>query len=1157
MLPVPCPGCGEEAEPGTSFCTSCGQPLQEVTPPTPPPMSRLPGPAEERRFISVLAIDLVGFSGTAQAVEPEDLRAAQRSFFSVVATEVLNAGGTVAKRIGDAVIAVFGAPTAHENDPYRAVLAGMQVQAALEGHELPDGRPLRARAGVASGEAIVTADPDRDAPRVAGEVLSRAMTLQAAAPPGGVLVGSSTRRLTTGTLLYDEHAVVPIGSRAVEEQTWVAKGRIDLTGALDDTLPLVGREPELALLVSSVRRVIQERRGQLVTIVGEAGIGKSRLTRGLSDHVDSPALPTLVRWRVGSCLPYGEGVSYWALGQIVKTQAGILESDSAAVARTKLESSVDRLLTPQASGQVKEHLLALLGLPGGDAEPSNDVEASYSAWHRYLLALAEDNPTVLVFEDLQWADDGFLDFLRSLVESAASLPLLLLCTGRPELVQRRPDWLSGLRDAMTITLTPLPEPDAITVLSRLLGDAVLPPALLRRLLDRVGGNPLYAEEYIRMLADSGVLQRSPRNDGFEVEASMDLLADLPLPDSLQGVVDSRLDLLTAAERSVVSAAAVVGEVFWDGAVAAVAGAGRDEVLQCLEALERREVVRRSLTSTVGGEQQFAFRHVLVRDAAYGRIPRSLRVMQHQRCADWLDSSAPDRGDDVAELRAYHRVTAYELAAVLGLDLDPYTEPARAALLAASDHALRLRALSAAHGYARRALMLWHGHERELPALHTALQVASLAFLDDPHAFYTEGGPAKVAVVAEDLLALGDKRGAARAHGILGQVEWYRGGDPELAAVHLQRAVDLMAEEPASEQSASALAELARLRMLCHSYAEAIALADRAAAVARPLGLFEVEANALITAGSARYFIGDPLGVLQQEEALQLSRDHGLRALQRAANNLAATMQEEGRLRRSYELIDESSKAARAWGLSLTTRADDAERALMSWYDGDWNALLAHTEAFLENVSEEAQQWESHLIALACVVHALRGEEIPERLVCVVERARASGFPSLVRSAQVMLGCARFLEGRTEEATVLFDELASHPQDNTRGSVREWGYGAALLASFLGGDRLDRVSTMLAALSPKTPWALAAEHAAASFAASAEGKHQDAFDHAAEALASYERVGDLSTASFARVRLARAAAAVGELGVLAEQAAQIREFVAATGAKRFTSYLPEL
>ncbi|MDP9182980.1 MAG: hypothetical protein M3P04_09430, partial [Actinomycetota bacterium] len=753
--------------------------------------------------------------------------------------------------------------------------------------------------------------------------------------------------------------------------------------------------------------------------------------------------------------------------------------------------------------------------------------------------------------------DGFLAFLRTLVEAATSTPLLVLCTARTEIMERRSDWLAGLRDAMTITLTPLAEPEIVSVLARLLGEAVLPVPLQRRMLDRVGGNPLYAEEYVRMLADSGVIQRGGDNEGFALGGSLDVLADLPLPDSVQGVVDSRLDLLTAAERSVVSAAAVVGEVFWEGAVAAVADADREEVLRCLEALERREVVRQSLSSSVAGEHEFAFRHVLVRDAAYSRIPRSVRVVQHRRCADWMEAFSRERGADLSELRAYHRTTAYELAAVLGADLEPYAGPAREALTAAAEHALRLHAVSAAHAFARRALMLWYGHEDDYGALHATLLAASLAFLDDPHAFYTEGGPAKVEQTAEKLLALGDRAGAARAEGILGQAEWYRGGAPSLAAKHLQRAVDLMAEEPASEQSATALAELGRYWMLNHQYADAIALSDRAMAVARPLGLLEVEANALVTAGTARFSLGDPLGIVQQEEALRLSRQHGLRALQRAANNLAATMQEEGRLRRSYELIEESARATRGWGLSLTTRADDSEIALMAWYDGDWDRLLEHTEAFLAGAGEEAQQWETHLIALACIVHSIRGEPIPEELEVVVERSRRSSFPAIVRSSLVLMGCARFLEGRVPEAEELFDELLVHTAQNVGGNVREWAYSAVLLASFLRGGRLDAIASRLDGLKPKTPWIVAAHQCALSFRAEEAGKHHDALEHAAEAVALYERIGDASTTTFARIRLARAAAACGDVVRAREQSDLIRAFVDKNSAKVFLDYLPEL
>jgi class 3 adenylate cyclase/tetratricopeptide (TPR) repeat protein len=1134
-----------------AFCTACGQALVVAPVPAGP---TLPGPEEERRLVSVLAVDLVGFSLSAQQLDPEDLQVAQREFFEVVRVVVQNAGGTVAKRIGDAVVAVFGAPTAYENDPYRAVRAGLEVQASLAGRTMPDGRPLVARVGVSTGEALVAFEADRAEPRVAGDVLSRAMGMQACAPPGGVLVGLQTHRATSSTIAYEDHAQVVLAGRGAPIDSWVATGLRARSGVVEDALPLVGRDAETGLLVSALRRAMQERRGQLVTLVGEPGLGKSRLTRALLEHIDSPATPTLVRWRVGACLPYGEGVSYWALGQVVKAQAQVLESDSGALARHKLEASVDSVLGrgagPDLVAQVKERMAALLGLPGTGGEVADggdEVDASHAAWRRYLLALAEDSPTVLVLEDLHWADDGFLDFLRSLVEAATSVPLLVLATARPELLERRPDWVAGLSDGMTITLTPLTEPETETVLARLLGDTVLPAPLQRRLLDLVNGNPLYAEEYVRMLTDTGVLGAHSR----------DLLADLPLPDSVQGVVDSRLDLLTAAERSVVSAAAVVGQTFWEGAIAAVADADRDEVLACLEALEQREVVRRIPRATMAGEREFAFRHVLVRDAAYHRIPRSIRVVQHQRCAEWLDRFSPERGDDVAELRAHHRTTAYELAAVLGADLEPYAQPARQALVTAAERALRLHAVSAAHGFARRAVMLWYGHEDDPAALKTALLAAELAFLDDPHAFYADGGPAKVLETAEKLLELGDRRAAAKAQVLLGQAEWYRGGGAELSARHLQRAVDLLAEEPASEQSTHALAELGRLRMLSHQYADAIALSDRAMAIARPLGLLEVEANALITAGTARYSLGDPLGIVQQEEALRLCRQHGLRALQRAANNLATTMQEEGRLRRSYELIDESARATRGWGLSLTTRADDSEMALMAWYDGQWDRLLEHTEAFLATAGAEAQQWESHLLALAGIVRALRGEPVPAELDHIVERARRSGFPSLVRSALAHLGCCRFLQGRTEEAARLFDELMAHTATTHRGSVREWVYTAVLLGEFLGEGRVEQMAAKLAVIEPKTPWVVGAHHAARSFVAADNGKYLDAVEHATEALAVYERIGDVSTTTFARARLARTAHQAGDLVTASEQGALVREFVDRNHAVVFAAYLPPL
>ena len=1136
-LPVHCPACKEPADAGTAYCTVCGTALAAA----PVPGRGLPGPGVERRLVSVLAVDIVGFSTMSTTLDPEDLHTAQQLFFDLVTTAVTGAGGTVVKRMGDAILAVFGVPITYDNDAYRAVRAGLQVQRDLSGRMLADGRPLLARAAVVTGEALVTFDEE---PTVAGDLLPGAMSLQQTAPPGGVVVADATYRRTALTIDYAP------AEGAAGDEVHVALSLARRPEDIVDVLPQVGRESELGLLVGALRRVLSERHGHFVLLVGEPGLGKSRLTRALQEHVVSPATPTLIRWRVGYCPSYGEGSSYAALAEIVRSQAGILDSDNPAVARAKLDESVGALLRhdPVALEQMTPRLAALLGLPGHPgslSDTSDDLAASHSVWRRYLLALAADNPTVLVIEDLHWADNGLLDFLRSLMEHAGSVPLFVLTTTRPELFERRPDWVAGMYDAMTLTLLPLNPHELRTVLSRLVGAAPLPAALADRLLDLSAGVPLYVEEYVRMLIDSGALDVGGER----------VLAELPLPETVQGVVDSRLDLLTVAERTVVSAAAVVGERFWEDAVAAVADADRSVVLSCLEALEEREVVRRSPRSSMAGQEEFSFHHVLVREAAYGRIPRSLRVGQHQRCADWLDGLAGDGSDNVAELRAYHRSTAHQLAVEIGLDPETYAVSARQALTVAAERSLRLHAISTAHRYARRAAALW-STTPELPgALKAELLALEVGFLDDPDAFYDDAGPARAERTAALLFAAGDRAGAARAKILLGQAAWFSGSGVEVASAHLSRAVDWLAEEPASELFASALAELGRLKMLTQHYTDAIAYCDRAMAIARPLGLLEVEANALITAGSARYSTGDPLGLVLQEQALELCRAKGLRGLQRAANNLAATMQEEGRLRRSYELIEESSAASRGWGLSFTTRADHSETALMAWYDGDWLRMLDATDQFLAEVGTEARKWESHLLSMACVVRVMQGQPMPIDLDELVAQCRDSGFPSLLRSALAHQGGVRFLLGDLDGATAAFEELYEHTTMIIRGASREWLYPAVLLGSFVGRPQLTRMKDRLEALEPKTPWLTAATDIAASHLLNDEGKHLDALERVRSAVDTYQAIGDHSSVLFARIRLTRCAAAAGELVLQREQSALVRQFTGRVGAVLLEQFLP--
>lgn len=1130
-------------EAGAAFCTSCGEPVH----PSESAPLRL---REERRTVTVLVADLAGFTAAAQALDPEDLRRTQLTFFETVRTTVTSFGGVVEKYVGDAVVAVFGAPVAHENDPYRAVRAGLEMQRDLAGLALSDGTPAPARVGVATGEALVRIDGGDSEALVTGDVAVLADVLQASAPEGGVLVGPLAHRATAAAIDYGEQVVVVVPGRSTPVEAWVAASVRARPDDVVDPLPLVGREPEVAMLTGALQRAAQEQRCQLVTLVADPGIGKSRLVRALKEFLDSPALPVLVRWRSGHCLPYGDGVSFWALRQVVKAQAGILDTDSTTVARLRLETSAHALLgrsmDADAVGSVTDSLATLLGLPA-DAPASAEA---HRAWQRYLVALAEDAPTVLVLEDLHWADEALLDFVLDLVHAAASVPLLVVATARPELLQRRPDWSGGLRDALTLTLAPLSDRDTSLVLTRLLGQAVLPESMHQRLIDLAGGNPLYAEEYVRMLVDAGAVVR----DGASERAGSDLMAldALPLPDSVQGVVDSRLDLLTPPERGVVSAAAVVGEVFWEGAVAAVADTDLEQVRRALDALEQREVVRRAPTSVVEGEAEYAFRHVLVRDAAYHRISRVVRLAHHERCADWLDRLAALGGDDVAELQAHHRTAVFELAATLGLDTEPHATLARRALTAAAERALRLQSVAAAHALAQRAVMLWHGEEQALERWQAVLFAEEVYFLHAEQDFHDSGGPARIAAAGDALLALGHVAEAARAETLLGRIEWFRAEEAE-ARRHVSRALDLLADQPDSEQKAAALVELARIDMLAHRLDSAVALATRAQAVSRSLGLREIEANALITLGCARYLTGEEQGLSEQEEALAFCREHRLRATARAINNLAATLQEEGQLRRSYGLLDELRSQGRGFGSSLTSTTSLADQALQAYYDGDWGTTLDLAHQLLDD-GRDVAHWEVHLLVLRAWLQVLRDEEAPAELDRALRAVRHGGFPQLVRPVLALVAACRWLEGRAGETAELVDELLDHwDRHGIGGGAREWlpatTFAVIALAPGDGARRLRALVARLEGSVRQTLWVQAALSACTAALRSLEGRHEEALAQGLATIALYERIGDASGRALSAASFVRTARAAGDEETALRLEREVDDFVSRTGATR--------
>jgi class 3 adenylate cyclase len=477
---VACHACGAENAETAKFCSECGASLVPAA---------LAARREERKVVSVVFTDLVGSTARAEESDPEDVRALLRAYHERARDELERFGGTVEKFIGDAVVAVFGAPVSHEDDAERAVRAALAVRDAVARlNEEQPGRDLHVRIAVNTGEALVSLDasPGEGEGMVAGDVMNTAARLQSAAPVDGILVGEQTYRATDREIVYREAEAVQAKGKAEPVPVWEAveaRARLGVDlGAT--TVALVGRDDELDLLVDALRRSRRERSTQLVTLVGVPGIGKSRLVLELGRAVDGDE--ELITWRQGRCLPYGDGVSFWALGEIVKAHAGILESDPADVTGLKLGSVLDAIVEGGERAWVEGHLRPLVGLGRADVRGDERGEA-FAPWRRFLESIAEGGPVVLVFEDLHWADDGLLEFVDGLVDWVDGVPLLFVCTARPELLERRPGWGGGKRNATTVSLAALDD-DAtarlvLALLERPVLDAETQQALVERAAD--------------------------------------------------------------------------------------------------------------------------------------------------------------------------------------------------------------------------------------------------------------------------------------------------------------------------------------------------------------------------------------------------------------------------------------------------------------------------------------------------------------------------------------------------------------------------------------------------------------------------------------------------------------------------------------------------
>ncbi len=847
-----CLNCGQDNPGGFRFCGGCGSPLVEVP---------RPQAGEERKVVTVLFCDLVGFTARSDRADPEDVGAMLRPFHRRLRGEIERVGGTLDKLIGDAVMAVFGVPAVHEDDPERAVRCALRMLEAIA--ELNQAHPalgLAVRIGINTGEALVAHAGGADSEGVVGDVVNTAARLQGVAPVNGVVVGEATWRTTRMLFAYEQLTPVQVKGKAEPVAIWRvlgARSRAGVDLAELPPTPLLGRGEELAALRRCYRQAFSEHAVQLVTVLGEPGVGKSRLVREFAGFVD--AQPELVAWRRGHCLSYGEAGGFWALGEVVKAQAGIMESDDPLEVGVKLDAAIRAVADDVSEREwLKVRLAPLVGL-ATVGEASSGRDESFMAWRRFLHLIAGQSPLILVIEDLHWADPALLEFLEQLLDQAGPADLLVVVTARPELLDRRPGWGAGRPNATTISLAPLDDEQTAMLLAALLGQSMLPAEVHSLLLERAGGNPLYAEEFVRLLTDRGLLTR---------HGNLTRVSDLPLPDTVQALIAARLDALAPEHKALLQGAAVFGKVFWSGAVAAMGGADKEEVRSGLAELQRKELIRAVRRSAVEGELEYSFWHGLIRDVAYAQIPRTSRSRRHRAAAEWIQALAGERVADRAELIAYHYTQALVHArAAREPDLGGLEGSTREALVLAGDSTMGLD-VGRAEGHYRQALEL-----RPPGTPGRARVLARVA-----RAAFQAGRVAEAAGAYEEVIAgfaaEGEVVGQGEALNRLSSVLWNQ-GEAHRAREALVRAVELLEEAQSGPELCSAYAQMAMDRVMSGHPQEALGWANKALALAEELGgLPEERLRALDARGVARGDLGDLGGMDDLRTALELGREVG-------------------------------------------------------------------------------------------------------------------------------------------------------------------------------------------------------------------------------------------------------------------------------------------
>jgi class 3 adenylate cyclase len=1058
--------------------------------------------------VTVLFCDLVGFTRRAERLDPEDVHSLMSAYHTLVRSEFQRFGGTVEKFIGDAVLALFGAPTAHDDDPERAVRAALAVREALAA--LGDGEPLEVRIGITTGEALVAlaARPSAGEAMAAGDVVNTAARLQAAAPVGGILVDETTFNATASVIEHrPARAVAGKGKeRAVPVWEVLAPSLPFGVEARRHNAPFIGRARELEILRAALERVRAERAPRLVTLIGVPGIGKTRLVAELEAETTARSREP-IRWLRGRSLAYGVDASFWALGELVKAQAQIRESDSPGRREQQLANAVaEALLEPEEAARAEQYLRRLVGL-----EASGGVRRTeaFAAWRRFFEGLAAKGPLVLVFEDLQFADDDLLDFVDHVIDWATGVPLLLLVTARPELLARRPEWGGGKAGAVSLTLPPLSDAETARLM-RMLSAGPLGAEAEQALLRRAGGNALYAEELARLIASR-----------VGSEAAVD---DVPLPESVRGIVAARLDGLLSEEKAVLQDAAVVGEIFWLGALAT--GEEHARVGEILDRLDHQEFVRRERPSTVAGQAQYGFRHPLIRDVAYAQIPRARRAELHRFVAGWIEGLG--RQDDQAEMLAHHYLAALELARAVGTDDRNLEDRTRVALGNAGDRASALNAHRAATTFYGDALSLCPSDDESRREL--LIRRGRELYLDGD-----DDAAVPALVEARDaLLAAGDRARAGEAQITCASISW-RQGDRDRGLAQLQGGYALVRDEAPSPAKAASLSIVAGYLALTGDHRRAIDLATESLALSD--GLPDLQVHNLTTIGTSRGKSGDPGGFDDLERAVEIACALGPGAAARALNNLGYLYYLYGDLRRDAGKREEARQAAERSGDAPMVRFLGGVAVYLAYMAGRWDECVRLADEFVAQCRAGSPHYlEPDILRLRAQVRIARSELDAAADDAAEALALAADVkdPDMAQPVASLHARLYAILGETEAGRRFARELIASPFPGVRPEVTiDLAWAAEALAL------TEEVTTFIEVQRPQTVWLNAARAVLAR-----------RFD---EAAATFEEIGSVPDAGLAHLRAAERLAADGRMADAAEHAESALVFSRSAGATAYVEW----